>query len=119
MPDAVSPADDLFSIDPVYGDLVWETPQIAGEYNVAIRIREWRDVNGQLIMVGEVVRDMQISVQVCQNRPPELESVADTCVVAGSFLTMVFNAEDPDGDLIGLGCDWRSAFGGGEPSCFQ
>ena len=102
LPDAVSPAADVFSIDPVYGDLVWETPQIAGEYNVAIRIREWRDVNGQLIMVGEVVRDMQISVQVCQNRPPELESVADTCIVAGSFLTMVFNAEDPDGDVLDL-----------------
>lgn len=102
LPDAVSTADDLFSIDPVYGDLVWETPQIAGEYNVAIRIREWREVNGQLVMVGEVVRDMQISVQVCQNEPPQLDQVADTCVIAGSFLTLLFSADDPDGDLLNL-----------------
>ncbi len=102
LPDAVSAADDVFSIDPEYGDLTWETPQIAGEYNVAIRIREWREVNGELIMVGEVVRDMQISVQVCQNQPPQLEEVADTCVIAGSFLTLLFSAEDPDGDLLNL-----------------
>jgi gliding motility-associated-like protein len=101
-PDAVSGADDVFSIDPVYGDVTWETPQVAGEYNVAIRIREWREVSGALVMVGEVVRDMQISVQVCQNQPPVLEQVADTCIVAGSFLTMLFSANDADGDLLDL-----------------
>lgn len=102
LPDAVSASNDSFSIDPDYGDIVWETPQVAGEYNVAIRIREWREVNGQLIMVGEVVRDMQISVQVCQNQPPQLEAVADTCVIAGSFLTLLFSADDPDGDFLDL-----------------
>lgn len=102
LPDAISPADDAFSIDGVYGDLIWETPQIAGEYNVAIRIQEWRAVNGILIKVGEVVRDMQISVEVCQNQPPVLDPVADTCVIAGSFVTMLFHAEDPDGDAVTL-----------------
>ena len=98
----MSASNDSFSIDPDYGDIVWETPQVAGEYNVAIRIREWREVNGQLIMVGEVVRDMQISVQVCQNQPPQLEAVADTCIIAGSFLTLLFSADDPDGDFLDL-----------------
>lgn len=101
-PDLVSPNDDVFSIDPVYGDLTWETPQIAGEYNVAIRIREWRMVNGQSVLVGEVIRDMQISVEVCQNQPPELDEVSDTCVVAGSFVNILFHAEDPDGDAIAM-----------------
>ena len=87
-PEEVSPSDDTFSIDPVYGDVIWDAPEIAGIYNVAIRIQEWRDVGGTLILVGEVVRDMQITVEVCTNQPPELEPIADTCVVAGSFLSL-------------------------------
>lgn len=101
-PDLVSPADDTFSVDPVYGDVVWETPQIAGMYNVAIRIEEWRSVNGQLIKVGEVVRDMQITVEACTNQPPVLAEVPDTCIVAGTFLSILVNASDPDGDAISL-----------------
>ena len=68
-PDEVSAADDVFEIDPVTGALTWEAPQIVGEYNVAIKIEEWRDVQGQMVKVGEVIRDMQIDVQVCANQP--------------------------------------------------
>ena len=50
---------------------------------MALRIQEWRDVGGGLILVGEVVRDMQITVEMCTNQPPELEGIVDTCVVAG------------------------------------
>ena len=63
-PDEVSPGDDSFTIDPVYGDVIWDAPEIPGIYNVALRIQEWRDVGGGLILVGEVVRDMQITVEM-------------------------------------------------------
>ena len=59
-PDEVSAAEDVFSIDGATGDLIWNTPQIAGEYNVAVRIEEWREVGGVLRKVGEVIRDLQI-----------------------------------------------------------
>ena len=62
--------DDVFAIDAVTGDLTWDTPQIAGEYNVAIRIEEWREVLGVMRKVGEVTRDLQIDVQLCANQPP-------------------------------------------------
>ncbi len=101
-PDQVSPGDDSFTIDVDYGDLVWEVPQIAGIYNVALRIQEWRDVDGTLIKVGEVVRDMQITVESCTNQPPVLADIPDTCVVAGDFLSLVVNASDPDGDSVDL-----------------
>ena len=77
--------------------MVWEVPQIAGIYNVALRIQEWRDVDGVLIRVGEVVRDMQIT-GILPNQPPEIANIPDTCVVAGSFLSFLVNASDPDGD---------------------
>ena len=101
-PDEVSPGDDSFTIDPVYGDVIWDAPEIPGIYNVALRIQEWRDVGGGLILVGEVVRDMQITVEMCTNQPPELEGIVDTCVVAGSFLSLFVNATDPDGDSVVL-----------------
>ncbi len=101
-PDEVSPEDDSFTIDADNGDVVWEVPQIAGIYNLALRIQEWRDVEGVLIKVGEVVRDMQITVESCTNQPPEIANIPDTCVVAGSFLSFLVNASDPDGDSVDL-----------------
>jgi gliding motility-associated-like protein len=101
-PDEVSPGDDSFTIDPVYGDVIWDAPEIPGIYNVAMRIQEWRDVGGALVLVGEVVRDMQITVEMCTNQPPVLDPIVDTCVVAGSFLSLFANATDPDGDNVVL-----------------
>ena len=106
-PDEVSSAEDVFSIDPQTGDLTWDTPQIPGEYNVALRIEEWREVNGQLRKVGEVIRDLQIDVTVCANQPPVIEAMSDTCVLAGSALEFQVQASDPDGDGVIL-----SAIGG-------
>ena len=102
-PDEISPSDNnTFQIDSETGDVTWDSPQEIGEYNIAILIEEFREVNGEMRKVGEVVRDMQIDVQMCNNHPPELAPVADTCIVAGSFLTWYINAVDPDGDNITL-----------------
>ena len=99
-PDAISPADDVFSVDESTGDLIWETPQIVGEYNVALKIEEWRVVAGELRKVGEVVRDLQIDVQVCANQPPVLQVLSDTCVLAGEPLAFDVVASDPDGNPV-------------------
>lgn len=103
-PNEVSPLDDTFTIDPESGTVTWDSPQIVGEYNIAIRVEEWREVDGDLIKVGEVIRDMQIDVQMCNNQPPEVSALNDTCIVAGSFLTWDVYASDPDGDNITLSC---------------
>ena len=101
-PDEVSAAPDVFSIDEATGDVTWNTPQIAGEYNVAIRIEEWREVGGTLRKVGEVTRDLQIDVKLCANQPPNISSMSDTCVLAGTTLEFGVMATDPDGDGISM-----------------
>ena len=106
-PDEISEADDVFAIDAFTGDLTWNTPQVAGEYNVAIRIEEWREVLGVMRKVGEVTRDLQIDVQLCANQPPTLAQLSDTCVLAGTPLTFEVTAGDPDGDGVSI-----SAVGG-------
>jgi len=82
--------DDEFSINPLTGTIIWDSPAIAGEYNIAIRIEEYR--NGTL--VGYVVRDMQVKVLNCANEPPVVSIIQDTCVVAGEELELFITASD-------------------------
>ncbi|MEI6888793.1 MAG: gliding motility-associated C-terminal domain-containing protein [Bacteroidales bacterium] len=86
-------------INPLTGDFSWISPVQQGEYNIAILIEEWR--NGTRI--GSVERDMQINVVSCNNRPPVVDSIADTCVEAGHILSFPVRAHDPDTlDIITL-----------------
>lgn len=86
-------ADDTFEIDPQTGDITWNTPLVAGEYNVAFVVEEYR--NG--VFVGSVERDMQITVVNCANTPPVIEEIADYCIPADELLTFQISYDDPDG----------------------
>jgi gliding motility-associated-like protein len=92
------PASNYLSVDPVTGDLTWDSPMTNGEFNVAIRIEEWR--HGYKI--GSVLRDLQISVVPCTNHPPVIVNILDTCVLAGTLLNINVTAIDPDNDIITL-----------------
>lgn len=109
-PNEVSPgANNLYGIDPVTGTITWDSPQTSGIYNIAFIVKEWRrDQNGIWRMIGWVERDMQVIVGPCNDRPPVIAQVNDTCVEAGTFLTFGVQATDPDaGQTITL-----SALGG-------
>jgi gliding motility-associated-like protein len=88
-------ASNSFDLDAITGDLVWDSPVGCGEFNVAFLIREWR----RGVNIGYVERDMQINI-LCNNPnsnvPPVFSGVADTCVLAGTFISMPVTATDPD-----------------------
>ncbi|MEO1653216.1 MAG: hypothetical protein AAFU64_06705, partial [Bacteroidota bacterium] len=93
----------VVTMDPITGDLVWDTPGQAGEYNIAFVVREWRDG----VVIGAVVRDMQILVSDCENRRPRLEVPPDLCVTANedsldntNIILETIRAVDPDGNLL-------------------
>lgn len=92
------PATNSFSLNALTGDLVWDSPPIQGEFNVAILIEEWR--NG--IKIGSVIRDMQIIIVACNQDPPVIEPLRDTCVEAGTYLSFPVVATDPNTNLIQL-----------------
>lgn len=96
-------ASNSFTINAVSGDVVWDTPVMQGEYNIAFVVEEWR--KGALI--GSVTRDMQIEILACNNTPPVIYIPADTCVTAGDTIAFDATAIDPDGDNV-----WLSATGG-------
>lgn len=94
---------DYFKIDSITGDLIWETPVLQGEYNVAFVIEEWR----YGMKISSVRRDMQINIVACDHDPPVIYTIDDTCVLAGDFLQFDVTAIDPDQTNVEL-----TAFGG-------
>ena len=86
------------SIDPITGDIVWNSPGITGEYNFAFIVKEYRKVDGIYYLVGSVVRDMQIIVDDCDNNRPELDVPDDICVEVGETVNFDVFATDKDGD---------------------
>ena len=95
---ALPTAPNGIAIDPVTGDLYWDSPQMQGEYNIAILITEWR--NG--VAIGTVTRDMQISISACDNEPPQIITITDTCIVAGTTLVFDVTATDANSTQVTL-----------------
>ena len=84
--------------DPNTGLITWDSPQQIGIYNVAFLIEEFR--NG--IKIGEAIRDMAIFVDPCNNEPPIIEAITDTCVRAGDTLRIPIKSWDPNFPLDSL-----------------
>ncbi|MBY0433235.1 MAG: gliding motility-associated C-terminal domain-containing protein, partial [Cyclobacteriaceae bacterium] len=89
-----------FTINPITGTIIWDAPGAPGEYNIAFAIREWRKVAGIWINQGYVIRDMQIIVEDCKNKRPELQVPPDICVEAGKRVTAEIFGTDPDNDSV-------------------
>ena len=53
------PTSDIFSLDAITGDLLWDSPIQLGDYNFVMLIEEWR----LGIEIGYVLRDIQIHVK--------------------------------------------------------
>lgn len=93
------------TINPITGDFYWACPggvNGSGEYNFAILIEEWKRIGSKTILVGTVLRDMQITVNACTNNPPKIDPLQDTCIVAGTTLRFDVKASDPDNDKVRL-----------------
>jgi gliding motility-associated-like protein len=89
-------ASSGISIHPRTGDFVWDAPLYQGEYNIAIRIEEYRAG----VKIGQMVRDMQITIAACNNRPPVLVLPEDTCVLAGTLISFTVSATDDTAQTI-------------------
>ncbi|MBT1687919.1 T9SS type B sorting domain-containing protein [Dawidia soli] len=89
-----------FNIHPADGTVTWNAPGTAGEYNIAFIVIDWRLIKGQWRQMGYVRRDMQILVEECDNKRPELIIPEDICVTAGATIEETIKGTDPDGDRI-------------------
>ncbi|MBO0953370.1 gliding motility-associated C-terminal domain-containing protein, partial [Fibrella sp. HMF5405] len=89
-----SPAS--FSVNAKTGDVCWDAPMEAGQYNYAFIIQEWR--NG--VLIGEITRDVQVIVIDATNKRPLIDPIADVCAEAGTLVTQNIRVVDPDGNRV-------------------
>ena len=70
-------------IDRQTGQITWDAPAQAGEYNLAFAVISYRNN----FPLDTVIRDMQIEVLECFNEPPTLEIPNEViCVTAGEII---------------------------------
>ena len=92
-PNLISPGpDNQISINQLTGELIWNTPQQVGIYNIVIIIREYR--NG--ILIGTVIRDLQIIIDDTNNQPPVLNVPEKICKIIGDTIRFTATATDPN-----------------------
>lgn len=93
-PDEIEPgSNNKLTLNPVTGEIIWDSPPEAGDYNIAFKIHEYRQ--GQLL--NSIIRDMQILVEDrCNNQPPQIDSETEICVIAGDTVNFDVLASDPD-----------------------
>lgn len=101
-PYQISPGpNNLLTIDELTGDIVWDAPRKKGEYNLAMIIVEYREG----FPIDTIVRDMQILIEECDNKPPIVEtSIDEVCVIAGEevVINVVATAPLEDNQLVRL-----------------
>jgi gliding motility-associated-like protein len=103
-------AGGTFNIHPTTGILTWNAPTIQAEYNIAFIVEEWRrNTSGNYLLIGSVLRDMQIVARACPTNDPPLVLVPiDTCVEAGTLVKKNIVVSDPNsGNTVTL-----SGYGG-------
>ena len=83
-------AANTFSINNVTGTLSWCNPTIAGDYNVIIKIEEWRkNGNGSYSLYGYVNRDTQFTVENC-TQIKEISEGVDLLTISPNPFSNVF-----------------------------
>ena len=103
-PDAIEPGPgNQISINAVTGTLVWDAPQAAATYNIAILIKSYRDGR----MIDQTIRDMQVIVEEMGLVLPDVEAnfVQDQTyeVEAGQWVDMQISARSfNDSDSLWL-----------------
>ncbi|MBO0931388.1 T9SS type B sorting domain-containing protein [Fibrella aquatilis] len=85
-----------FTVNPRTGDVCWDSPAEAGQYNYAFVIQEWRDG----VLIGEITRDVQVIVIDGPNKRPLIDPIADICAEAGTLITQNVRVTDPDGNRV-------------------
>ena len=101
-PHYIGAGNNTLTIDPISGTLLWDSPQQAGEYNAAFFIKEYR--NG--VLISKTTRDMQITINGCNNRAPTTTMIAPIVVQARDTISFDVMVNDLDGNnvtLVGLG----------------
>lgn len=71
------PSAPPMTLDPVTGDICM-TPTMNIVSPMAVKVDQWRTINGIPVLVGTIYRDIQINVVTCNNQIPVLSGMDTT-----------------------------------------
>ena len=92
LPNQIGGATGDLTIDPRSGQITWDAPSAAGEYNLTILAISFR--NG--LPLDTLLRDLQIFVADCTNAPPTIGvDREEISVVAGEVVEFEVLADNP------------------------
>jgi hypothetical protein len=97
-----------YKIHPLTGDLSWDSPGNLlqnsqgnfSEYNLALLVEEWRQVDGAWIKLGYVTRDFLVNVTPDDIGRPDFDLPQDRRVTVAETIQETITFQDPDGDPI-------------------
>ncbi|GJM30000.1 MAG: hypothetical protein DHS20C17_26350 [Cyclobacteriaceae bacterium] len=97
-----------YKINPFTGDLSWDAPGNLlrhsvgdfSEYNLALLVEEWRQINGSWRRIGYVTRDFLVMVTAEEIGRPDFELPEDRMMTASESVQETITFQDPDGDPI-------------------
>ena len=94
-----------FSINALTGLLTWCRPQFVDEYNVAIKVNEWRknSCGDPYKLIGYVARDFQVVITSGTSNSFSISTISDTCIKAGTLVQKTMQVTTPSASLSLLG----------------
>jgi hypothetical protein len=66
---SISNQSSQFGINSISGNLYWDKPEMVGYFSIAIKINEWRQFEGQNILIGFTIVDYVIQVANIKSPP--------------------------------------------------
>ncbi len=93
------PSNPPITIDPVTGDICM-TPTMNIISPMAVKVEQWRTINGVPTMIGTIYRDLQINVVACNNQIPKLSGMDTTMVKGYSPTDTTYSVEVCLGDSV-------------------
>lgn len=85
-------SNNNYTFDERTGLFTWNAPQRAGQYNIAILVKSYREG----LYLGGIIRDIQIEIFNANNTPPIIEAPSKLCVTAGDRINFDVTAYDND-----------------------
>jgi hypothetical protein len=87
-------------VDPFTGKQIWSQANIDGEYNIVLKMTEWRKIDAEYHQLSETDVDYAVRFAETENLPPQISGLQDTVLIAGSNFSTSITVEDPENDSI-------------------
>lgn len=88
------------SLDPFNGTLLWNSRELIGFFSIAVKVNEWRKVEGAYYLMSSTIIEDLIFLFEDENRSPELQTFSDTAIIAENEFSEKLIFADPNSDSI-------------------